>query len=119
MKTNKITISDNGKIYIPAQVIMYPVEIADLFGVYTPTIIANIKTLLKSGIINPDISGEVTSFGNTFTPLHFGIDMVTALAFRIHSPEALIFRQWVFKRVQEDISPTKYIIGFPTGINLN
>lgn len=119
MRTNKITISENGKVYIPIEVIMYPVEIADLFGVYTQTIVTNIKTLLKSGIIDPNISGEVTSLGNTVTPIHFGLDMVIALAFRIHSPKAQMFRQWVFKRMKEDISPTKYIIGFPTGINLN
>ena len=115
MGKNRITISDDGRVYMPAEIIMYPVEIADLFGVYTQTVMANIRSLLKSGIIDPDATGVVTSFGDTVTPLHFGLDMVTALAFRFNSPKARIFREWVIKKMQEDISDyTQYIVRLPT-----
>ncbi len=119
MAKNRITISDSGKVYIPANVIMYPVEIADMFGVYTQTIMVNIRSLLKAEIIDPDISGEVTSFGNTITPLSFGLDMVTALAFRLDSPKAKMFRDWVTNKMQEDTTRVQYIIRYPKGSMLN
>lgn len=115
MAKNRITISESGKVYVPDQVIMYPLEIADLFGVYTQTVMANIRSLLKAEIVDPDISGEVTSVGNTVTPLQFGLDMVTALAFRLNSPKAGIFRDWVIRKLQEDKSSPQYIIRLTKG----
>ena len=71
---------------------MQAFEIADLFGVYVQTVNANIKAVIKSGIISPDTSGQVAYNGNTVIPINLGLDMIIALAFRIHSQRADIFR---------------------------
>ena len=88
MKREIITISENGVITIPiaatAPILMRDVEIAELFGIYSPTVKAAIKAVLKSGAVAPDYThgGEVT--GNSILPDYYGLDMITAIAFRIH-----------------------------------
>jgi len=98
MKREVITI-ENGKVSIPEKVSMRAFEIADLFGVYAQTVNANIKAIIKSGVINPDTSGQVVASGNIVVPLDFGLEMITALAFRIKSHNAKVFRRWLMRKV--------------------
>ena len=44
-----------------------------------------------------DTTNGATLVGNNILPDCFGLDMVMALAFRIHSWQAEIFRQWILK----------------------
>ena len=97
MKREVITI-ENGKVFVPERVSMRAFEIADLFGVYVQTVNANIKAIIKSGVISPDTSGLVTSSGNLIIPIDLGLDMITALAFRIKSHNARVFREWLMKK---------------------
>ena len=83
MKSRIITI-ENGKVSIPEKVSMRAFEIADLFGVYIQAVNANIKAIIKSGVINPDTSGLVTTSGKLIIPIDFELEMITALAFRIN-----------------------------------
>lgn len=112
MKKTKITISDNGVITVPsvsdvssgqtqqtAPVLMRDFEIAELFGVYCQTIKANIRAILKSGVVAPDYTHGGTVIGNTIRPDYFGLDIITALAFRIHSKQTEIFRKWIMSKV--------------------
>ena len=116
MKQTKITIAENGRVSVPENVSMRAFEIADLFGVYTQTINANIKAVIKSGVVRPDLSGHVVVDGNTTLPLDFGLDMITALAFRVHSHKADIFREWVICRMtRESAKPMPVYIRLPNG----
>lgn len=99
MKRDKITISDGGTISVPANVQMIDFEIADLFGVITPTVRANIRAILKSGIAVADLTGGATVLSNTVLPDFYGLDMIIALAFRIHSREAELFRKYIVSRL--------------------
>ena len=88
MKTERkgiITISENGNVSVPVNVQMRDFEIAELLGVMVPTVKSNIQ--------------GVTLVGNNLLPDYFGLDMVMALVFRIHSWQAEIFRQWILKKV--------------------
>ncbi len=85
-------------------------EIAALFEVYVRTIDAGIKTVLKSGVIKADISRPVTVAENTLIPDVYGLDMIVALAFRVHSPKAETFRNWIVRRITADPLPAKLII---------
>ena len=73
-------------------------EIASLFEVYTQTVNVNIKAILKSDIVKVDISGPVTVVGNTLMPDFYGLEMITALAFRIKSHKTEIFREWLMRK---------------------
>ncbi len=106
MRKNMIMINDNGTVTVPNTVQMRDFEIAQLFGVFTPTIKANIKAILKSEVVTVDLTGGVTLAGNHLLPDYYGLDMITALVFRIQSPQAELFRQWVIRKM---VVPTKII----------
>jgi hypothetical protein len=110
MKSGKISISSNGNVYLPDNVQMRPFEIAALFSVYLQTINSNIKTLLKSGTIKANSSDTVSVDGDVLLPDFYGLDMIIALAFRLHSPEAELFRKWVIRKITANPLPTKLII---------
>lgn len=99
MKENIITISDNGSVYVPTNVQMRDFEIAELFGAMIPTVRSHVRAILKTGIATGDYTNGATLVGNNLLPDYFGLDMVMALAFRIHSWQAEIFRQWILKKV--------------------
>ena len=99
MKRYIITISDSDMVHIPTTVSMRDFEIAQLFGVFQQTVKANIRTILKSGVSCGDTSKGGVVVGNSIIPDYFGLDMVIAIAFRVRSPKAEIFRQWIMKRL--------------------
>ena len=111
MKRTIIAI-ENGIVTIPqsGEVRMSAFEIAALFEVYVQTVNAGIKTILKSGIVKADIPCLVTVAGNALMPDVYGLDMITALAFRVHSPKAELFRDWIIRRIIANPLPAKLII---------
>ena len=120
MKKAKITISDNGIITVPTvPILMTDFEIAELFGVFVPTVKTHIRTILKSNIITADLTGGATLVGNNILPDYYGLEMITALAFRIHSKQAEIFRGRVLGRLATQQpsrqNPTPLFISLPNG----
>ncbi|MFV0289288.1 MAG: hypothetical protein ACK5IJ_00090 [Mangrovibacterium sp.] len=119
MKREIITISEDGVITIPsattAPILMRDFEIAELFGVYSPTIKAAIKAVLKSGAVAPDYTHGGVVIGKSLLPDYFGLDMITAIAFRIHSPEAQVFRELILSRLSAVSKP----ISRPVFIQIN
>jgi hypothetical protein len=111
MKRAIITI-ENGMVSIPqsGDVRMTAFEIAALFEVYVQTVNGGIKTILKSGIVEADISCPVTVAGNTLQPDVYGLEIITSLAFRVHSPKAELFRSWIIRRITANPLPAKLII---------
>ena len=92
IENNIVSVPVSGKIRMTA------FEIASLFEVYTQTVNVNIKAILKSDIVKVDISGPVTVVGNTLMPDFYGLEMITALAFRIKSHKTEIFREWLMRK---------------------
>lgn len=99
MKKNIITISDNGSVYVPTNVQMRDFEIAELFGAMIPTVRSHVRAILKTGIATGDYTNGATLVGNNVLPDYFGLDMVMALAFRIHSYKTKIFRKWIMRKM--------------------
>ena len=99
MNRNIITIDDNGTVTVTSDVRMRDFEIAQLFGVFTQTIKANIKTILQSGIVRADLTDGGVMVGNHIFPDYYGLDMITALAFRVQSPQAEMFRTWALRKM--------------------
>lgn len=106
MKKDMVTISDNGTVNVPINVQMRDFEIAELFGVMVPTIRSNIRAILKTGVATADLTGGATLVGSNVVPDYHGLDMVVAVAFRIQSYKAELFRQWImFKMMRSNIQP--------------
>lgn len=99
MKKNIITISEDSVVSVPDNVQMRDFEIAELFGVMMPTLKANIRAILKTGVVTEDTTNGATLVGYNVLPDYFGLDMVVAIAFRVQSYKADIFRKWVIKRI--------------------
>ena len=98
MKREIITINGNGKVFVPDSVQMQDFEIAEQLGVMIPTIRSNIRAILKTGIATADLTNGATLVGNNILPDYHGLDMIIALAFRVQSFEAKLFREWIMQK---------------------
>ena len=96
-----IIIHDNGDVTIRQSkdgVWLSKYRIADLFGVMTPVITSNIRSILSQGILNEQ---EVCQYHTTSDgkQVHlYSLDMITALSFRLRSERADKFRRWIMVR---------------------
>ncbi len=100
-----ITIADNGTVTVPCEVRMNISEIADLLGIFYQTAKRCVRDIEKSGIANGDYSMCSTVDGLKVCPDYYGLEMITAIAFRVRSAKADIFRKWVIhKTTKADLS---------------
>lgn len=98
MKREIITITDNGYLTVPCEVRMSIAEIADLFGIFYQTAKRSIRSIEKSGVASGYYSMCCMVDGSKVLPEYYGLEMITALAFRIDSYKAKMFREWVMKK---------------------
>ena len=99
MERTIITISESGRVNIPSgNVWMSFSELVVLFDVTAPTLKAAIRAIHKSGVI-----AEHTQHCEVIPYIHwatlYNMDMIIALAFRIHSYGAEKIRGEVLKRI--------------------
>lgn len=103
-KREVIAMTDNGIVTVPNNVRISITEIADLFGIYCGTAKKHIRTIEKSGIVEGDYAMGSTTDGRKVYPEYYGLEMVIALAFRIQSKNATLFREWLCgKAVRKEI----------------
>lgn len=118
-ETITITISENGVITIPSEtttpILMKDFEIAQLFGVYRQTVKAAIKAVLQSRVVVPDCTHGGTVVGSSIQPDYYGLDMITAIAFRIHSPQTQGFRKLALRKLSAVNKPTSVPIFIQVG----
>ena len=98
MKNTKIKINDNGAVHIPRNVRMNIEEIADLFGIFYQSAKKNIRSVESLGICTGDQSMSGTVEGAKIVSDYYGLDMIIAIAFRMQSVKANIFRQWIIDK---------------------
>ncbi|MCM1221837.1 MAG: protein-tyrosine kinase [Lachnospiraceae bacterium] len=100
MKTQPITI-ENGRVTIRLNANgawLAQSQIADLFGVFTSAVNANIRAILKSGILDENRVFRRTRSRNGNLVERYDLEMITALAFRLKSENAEVFRKWIVER---------------------
>jgi len=100
MTTQPITI-ENGRVTILPNangIWLTQSQIADLFGVFISAVNANIRAILKSGILDEIRVFRRTRSRNGNLVERYGLEMITALAFRLKSENAEIFRKWLVER---------------------
>ncbi len=73
-------------------------QITDLFGVFTAAVNANIRAILKSGVLHEDCVVRRTRCRNGNIVERYSLEMVAALAFRLKSENAEVFRRWIIER---------------------
>lgn len=105
-----ITMTDNGMVTIPNNVRMSIGEIADLFGIYYSTAKRHIQAIEKSGIVSGDYSMCCTVEGQKVYPEYYGLEMIIALAFRIQSKNAEVFREWLCKKAVRKEIPEMQVV---------
>ncbi len=100
MTTRPITI-ENGWVTIRSNatdVWLTQNQIADLFGVFSSAVSANIRSILKSGVLDENRVFRRTRSRNGNLVERYSLEMITALAFRLKSEKAEIFRKWIVER---------------------
>lgn len=100
MTTQPITI-ENGQVTIRPTtngVWLTQSQIADLFNVFTSTVSANIRAMLKSGVLHEEHVIRRTRCRNGNIVERYNLEMITALAFCLKSEKAEVFRRWIVER---------------------
>lgn len=100
MTTHPITI-ENGQVTIRPTangVWLTQSQIADLFGIFTAAVNANIRAILKSGALHEDCVIRRTRCRNGNIVERYGLELIVALAFRLKSENAEVFRRWIVER---------------------
>ena len=100
MTTSPIMI-ENGQVKIRLTangVWLTQSQIADLFGVFTAAVSTNIRAMLKSGVLHEDRVVRRTRCRNENIVERYNLEMIVALAFRLKSENAEVFRRWIIER---------------------
>ena len=95
MKNAKIKISDTGVVHVPENVRMNMAEIAELFEIFYQVAKKNIRSIEALDICTGDQSMSGTVEGAKIVSDYYGLDMIIAIAFRVQSVKANIFRKWI------------------------
>jgi hypothetical protein len=114
MNRKTITI-ENGTVSVPQtnDIWMTQHEIADLFECFISKVNANIRSILKSGVLNETKVCRTHNYKNGNFVEQYNLEMITALSFRIKSRNAEIFREWLMgKLVSQNICQLRLIDNF-------
>lgn len=104
MNRRIITISETGTVTIPTvPVWMTQFEIADLFGIFSCDIRKAIHTIYKNKELSELDTMRYVRQADGISYDVYSLEMVIAIAFRIHSKESILFRRFVIN----EISSTK------------
>ncbi|WP_282194993.1 protein-tyrosine kinase [Alistipes ihumii] len=115
MTTQPITI-ENGRVTIRPtanEVWLTQSQIADLFGVFSAAVNANIQAMLKSGVLHKDRVVLRIRCRNGNIVERYGLELIVALAFRLKSENAEVFRRWIVERA----TPPAIVWKMPTSNN--
>ena len=115
-----ITINESGNVNIPdSNVWMSFSELIVLFDVAAPTLKAAIRAIHKSGVMTEHTQhSEVMPY--TYWATLYNMDMIVALAFRIHSYGAEKIRGEILKRIcgrKEKVCYLFSLVNFPIGMS--
>ncbi len=113
MNRKKITISDDGAVTVPTGVRMTICEIAEVFGVYYPTVKRYIRDIEKASIADGDYRMSCIADRTGVHPEYYGLEMIVALAFRFRSWQATQFRRWVIEQATASFPAPVVLCGMP------
>lgn len=93
-------------------------EITDLLGVTLSAVRNHVKSIFKSGVLSESGTYRYLFLENGNRADAYNMEMITALAFRLNSLPAKIFREWVVKKAVAPARSAQPIVlqignGFP------
>jgi hypothetical protein len=100
MNREIITI-ENRIVTVPASagIWMTQHQLADLFQCFISKINANIRAILKTGVLDETNVCRTHYYKNGNSVKEYGLEMIIALSFRIQSRNAEVFRQFLTRRL--------------------
>lgn len=103
-------IINHSSITLSGNVWLTDYEIADLFGVTLRAVNSQITTVFKSGVLSEGDVYRYIRLENGNRADAYNLEMITALAFRLNSPPAKVFRQWVVRKAVTPIRTEPSIV---------
>lgn len=98
MKRDKITISENTVIVTGSNIWMTEAEIVELFGTTVGAVYAGIKTIFKENALHDYEVCKCIRLDSGNSADVYNMEVVVALAFRLNTYPASVFRKWLVKR---------------------
>jgi len=123
MKRGEISVSEKKIMIVPANgtVWLSAWEIAKIFEVFPVKITSNIRSILKSNVFWIDDVCYCHRYANGGSVDLYNLEMITALAFRINSPKAELFRKWLMRKaveVETKVVPTVILYNVTNMVNV-
>ena len=82
-------------------------QIADLFECFVAKVSSNIRSILKADILDERKACHLHRYDNGNSVELYNLEMIAALAFRIKTHNAKVFREWLMRKaVKRDIATT-------------
>ena len=111
MKRKIITIeNDYVQISPDGESWMSVYELAGLFGCFISKINANIRAILKSGVLYEAAVCRTYCDENGSCTDQYNLKMIAALSFRISSHNSEVFRKWLFGKLSKTELPEMLIV---------
>jgi hypothetical protein len=108
----KIVTIENGIVSVPAdtEIWMTQHELADLFECFVSKINANVRSILKSGVLDEAKVCRMYQYKNGNSVEQYNLEMIIALSFRIRSYNADAFREFIIRKATADTSTKQILI---------
>lgn len=110
MKRDKITIDENTVTIVGNEVWMTGTELAELFGTSVGAVNGAIKAVIKSDVLNDYEVCKYVRLENGNGADVYNMEVITALAFRLNTYPAAVFRKWLVNKATAPRRTTPPII---------
>ena len=112
MEKGRITIKGKGVVINAPhnEIWMTQHEIADLFQCFVGKINANVRSILKSGVLNETKVCRNYNYKNGNSVEQYNLEMIIALSFRIRSYNADTFREFIVRKATAETSAKQILI---------
>jgi len=109
----KIIKIENGVVSVPenTEIWMTQHEIADLMQCFVAKINANVRSILKSGVLDETKACRTYNYKNGNFVEQYNLEMIIALSFRIRSYNADAFRELIVRKATTNTSAMQILIG--------
>jgi len=109
---NRIITIENGVVSVPAnaEIWMTQHEIADLLQCFVAKINANVRSILKSGVLDETKVCKTYHYNNGSFVDQYNLEMIIALSFRIRSYNSDAFREFIVRKATAETSARQILI---------
>lgn len=109
---NRIITIENGVVSVPAniEIWMTQYEIADLLQCFVSKINANVRSILKNGVLDETKVCRTYNYKNDNFVEQYSLEMIIALSFRIRYYNSDAFRELIVRKATAETSARQILI---------